>query len=557
MKPLVAALAVGTLALGSVVALHADGPSRGTGAGSLRQKTAFATSETPATANPFGVAASASSSRSPERWIGPVADMGVGWVRGFNPTLDPALAVQRLPRTIRFSGILEFRDPNDPAAWQAYVRERVQRFRPLTTDWEVWNEPPNFTGNTPPEVYGRMVALAHDAAREVDPSVKLGLAAQSVNLNYMDRALLSGAKDKFDFVTVHPYETASLIHKGFEAQFMAIVPTIRKMLLARNPERAQVPVYFTEVGQPVDARNDAASQASLLVKVYTMGLAQGAARVHWFEPLDGDSGPFGLFDRLGQPRPAHTALRTLIDHLGPQPRVLGWLLLADRHHGFLFEGPQGPVMVAWSRPGTTEAVALPEGSRVVYPLSGVVQATTALALTNLPALVLLPREATDWVQQASANQGQPFPWNGDHSGAPRVAFSASDDPADARGLHLVQTPVWREVGDERVLDAAPRAITSFTVDPNFLSYTSVPLRITAVVRRNSPDAAGFNLKYESRSGTRSVGWNTVPANGEWATLSWSINDPQFVGKFGYHFWFDSDSTRHSNYSIRSVSVSKE
>lgn len=555
MKPVVAVLAVGTLALVSVVALHADGPSRGKGAASLLQKTSTTLPE--AATNPFGVAASASSSRSPERWIGPVADMGVGWVRGFSPTLDPALAVQRLPTSLRFSGILEFRDPSDPVAWEAYVRERVRTFRPLTTDWEVWNEPPNFTRNTPPEVYGRMVALAHDAAKEVDPAVKLGLAAQSVNLNYMDRALLSGAKDKFDFVTVHPYETAGLIHKGFEAQFMAIVPTIRKMLQARNPERAQVPVYFTEVGQPVDARNDETAQASLLVKVYTMGLSQGAARVHWFEPLDGDSGPFGLFDRQGRPRPAHTALRALIDHLGPQPRPVGWLLLADRHHGFVFDAPQGPVMVAWSRPGTTEAVALPEGSRVVYPLSGVVQATTSLALTNLPTLVLLPRSASDWVQRASANQGRPFPWNGDHSGARRVAFSASDDPADARGLHLVQTPVWRDLDDERVLDAAPRAITSFTVDPNFLSYTAVPLRITAVVRRNSPDAAGFNLKYESRSGTRSLGWNTVPANGEWATLSWSIDDAQFVGKFGYHFWFDSDSTRHSNYSIRSVSVSKE
>ena len=49
----------------------------------------------------------------------------------------------------------------------------------------------------------------------------------------------------------------------------------------------------------------------------------------------------------------------------------------------------------------------------------------------------------------------------------------------------------------------------------------------------------------------------MPAQGEWSTLSWPITDAQFVGKFGYHFSFDSDSTRHSNYSIRSVSVSKE
>ena len=34
-------------------------------------------------------------------------------------------------------------------------------------------------------------------------------------------------------------------------------------------------------------------------------------------------------------------------------------------------------------------------------------------------------------------------------------------------------------------------------------------------------------------------------------------DAQFVGKFGHHFSFDSDTTRHSGYSVRSVSVSKE
>ena len=324
-----------------------------------------------------------------------------------------------------------------------------------------------------------------------------------------------------------------------------------------EPERADVPVYFTEVGQPVDARNDETAQASQLIKIYTMGLAQGAARIHWFEPLDGDSGPFGLIGPEGRQRPAHTALRTLSTHLGPQPRPLGWLLLAGQHHGFLFDGPQGLVLVAWSRPDSTATVALPAGSRVVDPLSGAARAATSLPLNTLPTLALLPREASDWVQQASANQTRPFPWHGDHSGARRIEFTAPGGEAGARGLHLVQEPTWRTLGTEPVLDAAPRATTSFTVDPNFLSYSPQPLRITAVVRRNSATAAGFNLKYESRSGTSSLGWNTVPAQGEWTTLSWSIADAQFVGKFGYHFSFDSDSTRHSGYSIRSVSVSKE
>ena len=47
--------------------------------------------------NPFGVAPSASSSRSLSRWVGPMAEAGVGWVRGFSPTLDPAQTARSLP----------------------------------------------------------------------------------------------------------------------------------------------------------------------------------------------------------------------------------------------------------------------------------------------------------------------------------------------------------------------------------------------------------------------------------------------------------------------------
>lgn len=39
--------------------------------------------------------------------------------------------------------------------------------------------------------------------------------------------------------------------------------------------------------------------------------------------------------------------------------------------------------------------------------------------------------------------------------------------------------------------------------------------------------------------------------------TWVIKDPQFVGKWGTHFAFDSDSTQNSAYSVLSVTVSKE
>ena len=96
-----------------------------------------------------------------------------------------------------------------------------------------------------------------------------------------------------------------------------------------------------------------------------------------------------------------------------------------------------------------------------------------------------------------------------------------------------------------------------TVDPNFSSYTPVKLRITAVLRRTGSDSAGFNVKYESTSGYKGTGsWYTIPGSDQWYTQTWDIDDPQFVGKWGYNFSFDSDSTQNSKYTVKSVTVSK-
>ena len=77
------------------------------------------------------------------------------------------------------------------------------------------------------------------------------------------------------------------------------------------------------------------------------------------------------------------------------------------------------------------------------------------------------------------------------------------------------------------------------------------------LRRNGADSAGFNVKYESASGWMGTGsWYTIPGSDQWYTQTWTITDTQFVGKWGYNFTFDSDSTQYSNYSIQSVTVTK-
>jgi polysaccharide biosynthesis protein PslG len=98
----------------------------------------------------------------------------------------------------------------------------------------------------------------------------------------------------------------------------------------------------------------------------------------------------------------------------------------------------------------------------------------------------------------------------------------------------------------------------FIIDPEFLSYTSTPIEITAVVRRNEAnDNAGFKLVYESQHGFKTAGgWYTVPDNKEWHTVKWRINDAQFVNYWGYNFTLESDGPKFNKYFIQSVTVTK-
>jgi hypothetical protein len=418
--------------------------------------------------------------------------------------------------------------------------------------WEVWNEPPNFTDDKTPESYAKIVATGYDAAKAADASVQIGLAAQSVNLNWLEQAITAGAAGHYDYVTVHPYETLGLVADGWEAQYMSIVPTIHKMLSAKDPPRANAPVWFTEIGEPVDGAITPEMQTDTLVKAYVMGIAQGVTHVHWFEGRDGDSGPFGLIDAQGQKRSSYTAMAKVLSHLGALPGYDGWVLLNGKSYGFVFEGEKAPALVAWAPPGLTEAVAFGQPVDVVVPGTGVTSSASSYTLTSSPTIFVGVPEAM--VALARASNGKPFPWNGDHSTATSISYSAPDD---AKGLHPLGALKVVTIDGTQARDCSQSGATSFTVDPNFLSYASASIRITAEVRRNGTANAGFNVKYESTTGWKGTGgWYTVPGSDTWYTQSWTVSDSEFVGKWGYHFSFDSDSTQFSNYSIRSVTVTK-
>ncbi|HSI64699.1 MAG TPA: hypothetical protein VLE43_16340, partial [Candidatus Saccharimonadia bacterium] len=451
---------------------------------------------------------------------------------------------------------------NNLPAWANYVSTIVQHTKGRVKRWEVWNEPPNGTGrDQTPADYAKIVIASYDAAKAADPTCLVGIAAKSAHVNYLEQAIKAGAKDHFDYITLHPYEVLNGIadNAGTEPVFMNIAPTVRKMLAAQNPEKGDVPIIFTELG--CDVKKGADVQAHALVKAYTMGIAQGIACIQWFEGMDGDSGPLGLLDRKGAPRPSYTAMAQMIQHLGQHPEYLGWVLYHEKHYGFVFQGAKGTVLITWARQGNAADIKFSKELQVVDPLTGGVSRADHLTLSVAPVLVLdVPDEV---LQEAKANKGKPLPWGGDYADAKSVSITMDGEGRQIeKGLHTlsgesIAGAVVAYGGSARAGNVPGGNI--FIVDPQFLSYTATPIEITAVVRRNpANDNAGFKLVYESTKGfkTAKSGWYTVPDNKEWHTVRWQIDDAQFVNYWGYNFALESDGSQYNKYYLQSVTVTK-
>ena len=442
-------------------------------------------------------------------------------------------------------------------AWSLYVSSVVGHCRDSIKRWEVWNEPPNFTGKEQtPADYARIVVAAYRAAKAADPDCFVGIAAKSAHVNYLEQVIKAGAKDHFDFITLHPYEVLDGVasNVGTEPLFMHIVPTVRRMLKEQNPVKADVPIIFTELG--CDVRKGTEIQAHTLVKAYTMSIAQGVACVHWFEGRDGDSGPLGLLDHQGQPRPAYHALGNMIRYLGQHPDYVGWVDQPDGMLGFIFQGAETSVMVAWTPHGRDAVMRFASDQAIVNPLDGQIRRTSETELTAAPLFVLdVPPEL---LRQAVANRRRPLSWGGDFSSTDVVSITMGEEQI-AQGLHTLSGDAVADAVTAYGGSARAGSIPGgnlFIVDPQFLCYNSEPIEITAEVRRNEAnDNAGFKLVYESTTGFRTAGaWYTVPDNTRWHTVTWTINDPQFVAYWGYNFSLVSDGNVYNKYYIRSVTV---
>lgn len=546
--------------------------------------------------SPFGIGSCHANSISMEanaRWVPQMTSIGVRVYRGGGtgwPQVEPqegrfdwtALDRQMAyldSQGMRYGGVLSGNPKwshgalpwglpvNNLPGWSRYVGETVKHCKGRIKCWEVWNEPPNFTakGQTPAD-YARIVVAAYDAAKAADPNALIGLATKSVHINYLDQVIQAGAKGHFDFVTLHPYETAGrvLTHPGSELVYLQVAGTTRKMLAARDPAKVNCPIIITELGAAAGGQwavkvpgfSPPEGQAHAVVKYYAMSIAQGIACMQWFEARDGDSGPMGLLDAKGQPRPAYTALAQMVRYFGRHPTYLGWVLLNDKHFGFVFAGADGPVMATWAGTTAPDTVDFGRPVQIVDPLTGNVTTAASRRLTVAP--ILLHGVPDNLVRQAKANKGKPFPWGGDYSNAKSVSVTMGEKNIE-KGLHTgsgeeVAAAVVAYGGGARAGDVPGGNV--FTVDPNFLSYDAVPIEISVVCRRQQNDApVSLTLEYEAGtpdgSGYKKLPPVEIPAGDGWSTVRWRLDDARFVNMWGFNFRYNT-----GKYHVRSVTVTK-
>lgn len=530
----------------------------------------------------FGIGSSSRCDRNHPQWMPQMAAIGIRDVRAFcgswgiereegkfdftsfdeRLAYDESLGVQA---GVLFNGTPPWKKGQEKGLpmhslpeWSTMVREMVKHTKGRIRLFECWNEPPNGTSKEQTAAdFAKVVCATYDAAKSVNPDAQIGMAAKSAHLNYLDQALVAGAKGHFDYITLHPYELLgqAISHPGNEPMFLSIVPNVRKMLAARDPAKVNAPVIFTEVG--VDTRRGTDKQAQAVIKVYVMGIHQGVTCINYYEGMDGDSGPLGLLDAHCNPRPAYHALGRLIENVGRHPVSLGWVMLNDKHYGFMIQGAKGPVLATWATTAAPDQVNFGQDVQILDPTTGTTTKAANYNLTLSPILVLNVPETL--VAQAKANKNKPLPWGGDYTKAKSVSVNFADK-YEEKGLHTmagasIAADVAAYGGGQRSGEI-PKGGNVFYIDPNFLSYNTVPIEITAMVKRNDKgDKASISVEYESnkaiREGYAKTQPQEIPEGAGWHKLTWKINDSQFVGTWGYHFRLNAGKIL-----VQSITVTK-
>lgn len=550
------------------------------------------------TSSPWGIASGAEKSGEYPTFNPMLADAGVRWIRYFPEwqSIQPEPGVWRWQWADKFvanaeengmsvAGCLLYFAPwasadgkgtrvfpvRDMDAFRQYVRQTVSRYKDRIRYWEVWNEPnsPAFNRFGTPKDYADMVRAAYEEVQKIDPGIKIGITVAAHDVRWLNQVIRDGAADHFDYVCVHPYNSAALVF-GSEPYFLWLRKGVRDMLDSSN-QRQDIEIWISEIGlTTTEDPRQLRRQAVGLAKIYILGIVQGFEKIMWFEAMGvryGD-GVHAIISDDYKPYPAYHALKAMTGALGPAPRYVGWLNLGDRTYGFVFRtGEDQHALAIWAV-GQSARVQLGQAVQMI-DLTGQARelpADAVLELTDEPVFVRhLPASL---VAEAQANRDKRFPWTPDFSLVDTVSIrlgpvneengirQGNNDPRPD-GITIPGTADG--VGYRSTNLARNRPFIYFQVDPSFMGWNDSTCEITMVARRANPDQpATIRLVYESQTGYHEYGkrtpWPGVNAEllpesetyrepelwylekGEhWQEKTWRITDANFIGKWGWTF----------------------
>jgi hypothetical protein len=541
--------------------------------------------------SPWGVASGAEWFSAYPAFNPMLKQAGVRWLRGFyewqtiqpkqgywNFALSDHLVENARANGIHLTGVFAYFAPwasadggtrkfpiKDIQFWRDYVTGLVGRYHSDIKYWEVWNEfNGSFAEDGSPGIYADLVREASLAAKKIDPTTKIGLSVANFDVRFLDATIKAGAANYFDFICVHPYEILAELSDGGEPAFLNMTMTLRKMLKA-NHQPEDIPLWITEIGSAAPLKRDDVldqAQSVSLAKAYLLSIAAGFKRVFWFEargPSYGNDMDLGLIRSDMTPRPSYEALRALTGALGPEPIPAGWVNVGEGGYGFLFDSQEEPVLAVWAR--AKREINFTFGSDVrLSSLTGegtLLLAGKPLTLTTTPVLITgLPPAM---VEKARSQKTTAYPWASDYSGAALATALLKAENVE-NGVKQVNSDTtaadarWRRTDFSRPDNEGHYVY--FWVDPQFATFGTRDLEITAVVRRMAPGkVAGMSVDYESNRGYVGSDYRTIPEGDTWQEISWKVHDANFIGAWGWSFRLNGISSPNE-FLIKEVKVRK-
>jgi hypothetical protein len=452
--------------------------------------------------------------------------------------------------------------------WSAYGAALADHYQGRIKYWEIWNEGNagfNDNHNVTAD-YANLVAAAYAGIKKSDPQAQVGMSVASYDPAYLDQAILdqsqSGKAGSFDYLCIHPYETFGGIDDvDGEVPYLWMTRMLRDALKAdAPPDKANVPIWITEVGRPLDrATNEVGiplgqdvheiDAAKAVVKSYVMAVAQGIARICWFEARDpvGEPPGYGLLKGDNTPRISYVAMQTMTTALGETPKYQGWLALgaANRSYGFVFENGSSAVLALWMPSGRTDHLTFTQDVKVVDSLSGTthpLKAGDALTVTDQPVFIAdVPK---DLLAQAQANRPNNFPWGGDYSKVNTVSLQLGPTPVSQgvvrQGANA--TPYTFPDGSRGLeVQGGIGSGFNFYTHPSFAGIKHEEYYIRISFRRLGPGNVGMNFSYEVADSQgkgplrHSGGWYSVGPDLGWQTQTWHVTDACFAKMWGFDF----------------------